>query len=466
MREKEVFRACGLDDVYPALHPHNIHISEVARQLAASGDAFAGNQFLDSFAEDDDPGGYDNASCLLTALSHLERVVGITLLRQRLEPDHLIVEISVRAELKPASLTCIDLVLLITEKLLALGLQYGIDLERPLGPPRHPWGRESTHVVQRPAPGPRLVAEQEPDAPPLVESLMSTRLGANQSEQLHTMLQATFAGKLSDLIAYCNVMVYRISEAIAPHPQHKLMLLVGDLCQVPLDNLLALFLPHAPLLASLTCKTVLSVPAELFHHSQFRLVLPCFGARWEVPALRLHDVGGKAHYQCMLALRNIVLAHVAPDLFDPPELLDRLVLHSGGCLRDLIHLVASASDKALDRNAKVIAACDVEKATTLHRKGYAAILGRMVDEDGNPVPVSEVEGLVADLCKRLPAHVLVECDLARRLLLGQGILCFGEGEFGVHPVLRAALAERRVDRDVGDGALNQDPHQSSPATSY
>ena len=85
MLEKEVFRACGLDDVYPALHPQLIDVAGVARQLAASGAAYDGNRYLDHLAEDDVDPGILSRSIILTAPSDFELKIGLALMRQRMQ---------------------------------------------------------------------------------------------------------------------------------------------------------------------------------------------------------------------------------------------------------------------------------------------------------------------------------------------------------------------------------------------
>ena len=67
----------------------------------------------------------------------------------------------------------------------------------------------------------------------------------------------------------------------------------------------------------------------------------------KLPMIKLADKGDHQPYQPgHTALKNMVYRRAAPELFDPPELVDTLIAHSGGHPRDLLRLLNYAFQAA------------------------------------------------------------------------------------------------------------------------
>ena len=441
MLGKEMFKADTLKDVYAALHPHRIDTAQVAETLSEAGSAFDGNRWVEDFTTHARDAPKINDTFILTGHSRFEISVGVDFIFQQLQHTFTILRISVVEELNPASFTYIDLILLMLEKLLVLGEDYGIHYDQPVAGELPPW-EQKPHTQPKQGSGGfdslDAPTSDEEDEPGLLESLISTREAAKHSFPLQQMMKHSMEPKVPQLISFCNLLIGQIKSAM-PTEDPRLLLLVQDLDQAPFDRVQSLFFPHAPMIASLACSVIYTIPSLLYYHPNYSRVAPFFRGHWEVPMVNIYDLEGVACQTGFQYLRKIVLSGMAEELWESSDLIDRLIQASGGCLRDLLLLVVNAADEALDRDSQTIEAGDCERAIELLKKDYTVSLTEVIGEAGQ-----DIYQVLAQVDSQCVSMGMLESPAACILRQHLCMLNLGNGSVVVHPIVKGILVEREI----------------------
>jgi hypothetical protein len=201
------------------------------------------------------------------------------------------------------------------------------------------------------------------------------------------------------------------------------------------------FVAHANVLRDLRANLIFTVPIGLVYSER--------GPQLAFPPDRIHCIPDtpvfnrqhKAHGAGMNAIRRVLEARVAPDLFEPGQ-ADSLIVASGGNLRDLFSLVAEASDTALLRKAAKIGEADVTSAIRELRNVYLRRLGQ------SPFDAAEVS--YPDKAARLVGIYDNEPDASvpdkvlYSLLHARAVQEFNrERWFGVHPLVVDLLVDQK-----------------------
>src|SRR5262249_4138912 len=144
---------------------------------------------------------------------------------------------------------------------------------------------------------------------------------------------------------------------------------------IPITLVEDFFLNYANIFRELQAHTIFTIPIGLVY-SERATRLPCSPERIQiVPDTPVFDHDHKACKDGRAALQEILVARVSPKLFGPNQ-MKRLIVASGGNLRDLFGLVGQAADWALDRGAKgKIVKADADRAIASLRTDPTRKLG-------------------------------------------------------------------------------------------
>jgi hypothetical protein len=218
---------------------------------------------------------------------------------------------------------------------------------------------------------------------------------------------------------------------------------------IPPDLTESLFLNYANIFSDLRTHLIFSIPIHLgYSERAAQLLLPqvC------IPDTPVFDRDHKPHMAGRRALRVVLAARIVPALFAEDQ-MERLIIASGGNLRDLFEMVVTASDNAALRDQEKIAAEDATAAIQAKRSEYVRRLGT---SPYDPQPLTYDEKV-----KRLLAiyHNEPGCDVPdpalHSLLRARAVQEFnGERWFGVHPLV--------VDTLVAHGKLKTTKGQAVP----
>lgn len=156
------------------------------------------------------------------------------------------------------------------------------------------------------------------------------------------------------------------------------------------------------------------------------------------------------------AVRGVLEARINPRVFSDGQ-IDRLVIASGGNLRDLFTLTLTAVDEAIIRGQTCIGKPDVDQAIVMLRTEYERQLGQSVfdrePDSGNPIAYESKAAKLKQVYSqdekaRVPDAVLYS------LLRSRAVQEFnGDRWFGVHPLVVDILARQGELQRLPDGTI-------------
>jgi hypothetical protein len=141
----------------------------------------------------------------------------------------------------------------------------------------------------------------------------------------------------------------------------------------------------------------------------------------------------------LAAVTDVLTARVCPDLFEPGQ-MERLVVASGGNLRDLFALTNYAADTAGLRSAETIDSSDVDEAIVNLRSEYERRLGQSPYD----LQIVTYESKADRLLKIYDGQQEFQMtdEVLYSLLQSRAVQEFnGQRWFGVHPLVVEILAK-------------------------
>lgn len=441
-------QAGALDEVYLSLHPHRVDLLGIAETLMRAGDAFYANRWLDDLEPRKGGTQVLNHAYLITGSSSFAIDLGFACLKAKLGEGNVALEVSVIDALNPSTLTYVDLVLLIVERLLALAEDLGISFD--LAPEAViPHEDMATAFFTRRLLGLERQAEdlRQTEEAGLLQSLRDTRLAAKYSAPLHQILMHTLEPKVTQLVSFCNHVIARVQSALDHAGKGRLWILLPDLHRLEADRVRALFYPHTPILSTFACSTCFSMPGAIYFHAHFRRIGPFFSRHWEVPAVRLEAWAGGQDALGLGALRAIVAGRMDIGLFENLEILDRLIRASGGCMIDLLRLVVIAADNACNHDRNKITLEDGAWAIGSLLKTYGVRLSTTsmpADADDLQKMQQEHHRVLQAVVEDTAAYDMLEGRVGLALRQHDCLLKVGQDGYKVHPMVLQVLAANGV----------------------
>jgi hypothetical protein len=242
--------------------------------------------------------------------------------------------------------------------------------------------------------------------------------------------------RVSSLLALVNKLVSQCNDLLRGATGHEWMFIGEDFDKpgIPIRLVEDFFLNYANIFKGLQGHAIFTIPIGLVY-SERGTQLPCSPERIHVvPDTPVFD---RDHTECRQgrsALLQILVARVSPKLFGSNQ-MKRLIIASGGNLRDLFGMVRQAADWALDRGANgKIGKADADRAIAFLRTDYTRKLGVGPYDAAELTYAQKAERLVAvygqDRDYDVPDPILYS------LLNARAVLEFdGERWFGVHPLV-------------------------------
>ncbi len=247
--------------------------------------------------------------------------------------------------------------------------------------------------------------------------------------------------RLSTLVGLCNRLIDACSRALEEKSGKEWLLIVEDLDKkvISPQALRELFLDYGGVFSSLRVSIIFTIPVWLAYSPEAEKLPFDKNMIHDAPLFdRLHapfEVGRSA-------VRSVLEARVEPGLFEKGQ-MTRLIVASGGNLRDLFTMVQEASYAAVLRNppSKTIEAEDATKAINKMRWDYRMRLGQSpFDAEQIPYPI-KAERLVAIYNGQLNRDVPDPAIYS--LLRARAVQEFnGKGWYGVHPLVVDILKDQ------------------------
>jgi hypothetical protein len=267
---------------------------------------------------------------------------------------------------------------------------------------------------------------------------------SRSSESVRTCLRRLdgLTRAANNLMVECNRL---LREATEPQPREWLFL--GEdfekagVAPQPTEDF---FITYANVLRNLQTHFIFTLPISL-GYSDKADHLPISGDLiLSLPDIMVFDQQHRPHVAGRAALRELLEARMVSALFEP-ECQERLLVASGGNLRDLFRMVSSAADSAVGDRRDRINHNDATQAIRDLRTHYERKLGESPFELESKVSQPSYEKKVACLLKIYEGNreVRVPTPELYSLLRARAVQEFnGDRWFGVHPLVVDILAEQ------------------------
>ncbi|MFN0034683.1 MAG: hypothetical protein ACKVUS_06430 [Saprospiraceae bacterium] len=268
------------------------------------------------------------------------------------------------------------------------------------------------------------------------------RLSAKTSASLKDVLRTNVEPRLSALINHCNDLINEIRIQLKP-AQRDLLIIVEDLDKIPLERAKDLFLNYANQLTQLKAKVIFTFPIALYHSQHFKEVQSYFSDIYELPMINVTNSNGTENPEGIAAMRDIVARRMdIPGLFENPDTLHKMILYSGGVLRDLFLLLREAADRAMYQDRKKINEQDWLRSLQKMKKEYANNISDDTFGDRDGLKVDDYYKALKALIDN-PSKQAENSNAVMHLRQNLSILGYdGEGWCDVHPILKDILRDR------------------------
>jgi hypothetical protein len=248
--------------------------------------------------------------------------------------------------------------------------------------------------------------------------------------------------RLPELVDLCNKLIDLSGEKLKEKTGKEWLLVVEDLDKsvIPPRQLQDLFIQYGTVFQNLKISMIFTIPVWLAYSSEAaRLPGECYMIH-DTP---VYDRQHNPHERGRAAVQKVLEARVSSSLFEDGQMM-RLIVASGGNLRDLFSLVSEAGDRArlTDPPAAVIGPDDVKGAISKMRGEYSRRLGQS-PYDMKEIPYSEKSKRLLGVYNNAPDNKIPD-PVLYSLLRARAIQEFnGDLWFGVHPLVVDILKEQR-----------------------
>lgn len=250
--------------------------------------------------------------------------------------------------------------------------------------------------------------------------------------------------RLSELIDLANQILAAYREELRRTSNRDWLFLAEDFDKPAINPSVVekLFIHYGSVLQELDCHLILSIPVPLVY-SQKAELLPFRRNRiLNLPDTPVFDRQHRPHEAGRQAIQKVLSSRVDPALLAPDQ-SERLVVASGGNLRELFSLVHQAALNARIRQAEKIEAQDVDLVISEARTTYARRLGES-PYDPEKVTYQVKAARLVEIYHGLPAADMPD-PVLHSLLLARAVQEFnGERWFGVHPLIAENLIRQAL----------------------
>lgn len=250
--------------------------------------------------------------------------------------------------------------------------------------------------------------------------------------------------RLSELVKHTNALFAVYRQALRDRHGQEWLVVGEDFDKPKILPALAekLFLHYGSLLNELECHLIFSIPVSLVY-SQKAQQLPFGQDRiFIVPDTPVFDRHHQPHEAGRAAVRAVLSARVDPALFEPGQ-MERLIIASGGNLRDLLAMVREAALQARVRESAKMGEVEVDLVIQKTRVAYERRLGESPFDPDKVTYQEKAERLVAIYEGKAGSGV--PDPVLHSLLLARAVQEFnGARWFGVHPLVADYLIRENL----------------------
>lgn len=370
----------------------------------------------------------------------------LNLLEKQMSDKWLVVNFSVLKELDPLSLHYIELFIVTMEKLFEIANEKQLSISKEYLDSVSNWyrTREIQEIKEQYVDaGTEFGAGAELNIPFFASFFSRLKASAKVSKSLKEALTQKVEPKLSQLIFHCNALIREVRSNLRERGKTGLLVIIEDLDKLPLDRAEALFYNYSQQLVELDVDVIFTYPIPLLYHPRFISINNIFDDTYELPMIRINERDGSPSEEGRAILREIVSRRMDNSLLESPEVLEKMIAYSGGCLRDLFRLIRQAALSAIALEKPAIGEAEFQKAYQKLKREYDNTIADKIIEGEVKVGVEEYFEALAALAKdptKKPENTEAILDLRQNLtILGYN----GDGWCDVHPIVIDILKERQ-----------------------
>lgn len=259
--------------------------------------------------------------------------------------------------------------------------------------------------------------------------------------------------RLNELLDIANLLMTECNELLRKETGRE-WLFIGedfDKAGIPTERIEDLFITYANVFSSLQAHLIFNIPISLYYSSEATRLPFSSDRSLVIPDTPVYTQQHEANTNGQAAVRRALEKRVDPNLFANGQ-IDRLVVASGGNLRDLFALVNYAADTAILREAQLIEETDTTEAILNLRSDYERRLGESPNDKYEVSYDDKAERLLKIYSNNPTAQMMDKVMYS--LLRSRAIQEFnGQRWFGVHPLVVDILKKQEA---WGDGQTSQE----------
>jgi hypothetical protein len=368
----------------------------------------------------------------------------ISRLLDRVKDQQAGVRLSIATELNPASFKVFDVLLLMLVRLAeeadrikavplagTLSEHLVSDIERWFGTEQVKKTRDES-----------MAAGVEAGWPKLLGLFASAKAEMKYAAERKTETVEYRLKRLPDLVDLCNRLLDICNQTLLDKTGQEWLLVVEDLDKTGISpqQLQELFIQYGTVFQDLRVNMIFTIPVWLAYSPEANR-LPF--ERHMIHDTPVYDRKHVSHEKGQAAVQAVLEARVPPSLFAEGQ-MTRLIVASGGNLRDLFALVLDAGEGARAGNptAAVIGPDDARAAINKMRREYRLKLGQS-PYDAHSISYSQKTAKLLAVYGAAPDSDIPD-PVLYSLLRGRAIQEFnGDGWYGVHPLVVDILKEQQ-----------------------
>jgi hypothetical protein len=269
-------------------------------------------------------------------------------LKMDIREDAFVVQFSVIEELDINDITYIDLIMIMMEKIadkaheagfLKKDSKYIVDIKNWLADVTEIKAENTGYMMEVKA----GLKTNRGILSPLIGLFAEFKAAVKASSDARKEYRKKLEQKISLLKAYCNILINAI-EIELKRQDKKMVLIIEDLDKADISRVHEIFFRHSGILADLNTQIIFTV-------SIFALTTPNLadlGGRFEMvslPMLKVNDKNGGPFEKGRSIIKAIVEKRADISLFEK-DILEDMIVKSGGVLRDLFEMIEVAATSA------------------------------------------------------------------------------------------------------------------------
>jgi hypothetical protein len=202
-------------------------------------------------------------------------------------------------------------------------------------------------------------------------NMLVTEVEARIGTEAYTRAQVKekFEGRVNEMLEKMN----DVARLLEKDTGKRLLLVVEDLDKFDLQDTRNLFYEHARSLTAPYPSVVYTFPVAMRYSNDFPEIKKSFDETYILPNIALSHRDGSPNEAGRAKMRQIFTHRVSEELFEP-EVVEKIILLSGGHVKTLIQLARQTVLKAIVDNQPVVQIHHLTAAAAALRDDYASLL--------------------------------------------------------------------------------------------